>query len=430
VQSDGRTLESLRSEAVLTRIVSDVDALDGVVLRLLLPVTAALLTHLAAFLALAWLISWSVAGAVLIGYLPLAVLILWYLARNTRSPSAEVEEQNQRLRRGMIDMIRHRQSLILSGRLPARETQLREIDTETRGAARTLDGVERRTGALMSILVAAVTGLALVLGDGLVATGLADPARAAIGVFVALALAETLQPLRRGFAELGKMLGAATRIDAAVTTPTETLSQQQARPVANAPVLEVQTATLAFRLEPGDAVVMTGPSGSGKTTLLMQIAGLAASKGVTVCGLQPRHWSDKQFRDMVTMVPQRSVLIAGTVRENMLFASDVSDDQIWQALQAVALDDVITERGGLAATLGEAGRGLSGGQARRLVLARAILKRPRLLLLDEPTEGLDQQTAVRVLAGIRAALPQAAILATSHRFIDHPVFNRQVTLQQ
>jgi ATP-binding cassette subfamily C protein CydC len=195
-------------------------------------------------------------------------------------------------------------------------------------------------------------------------------------------------------------------------------------------VLEVQTATLAFRLEPGDAVVMTGPSGSGKTTLLMQIAGLAASKGVTVCGLQPRHWSDKQFRDMVTMVPQRSVLIAGTVRENMLFASDVSDDQIWQALQAVALDDVITERGGLAATLGEAGRGLSGGQARRLVLARAILKRPELLLLDEPTEGLDQQTAVRVLAGIRAALPQAAILATSHRFIDHPVFNRQVTLQQ
>lgn len=74
------------------------------------------------------------------------------------------------------------------------------------------------------------------------------------------------------------------------------------------------------------------------------------------------------------MVPQRSALIAGTVRENLRFASDANDDQMYQALQAMALDELIIERGGLDASLSEAGAGLSGGQARRLDLARSIPK--------------------------------------------------------
>ncbi|CAA0121238.1 Microcin-J25 export ATP-binding/permease protein McjD [Halioglobus japonicus] len=427
VQSDARALARLRSEAVLTRIVSDVDALDGVILRFLLPGSAALITHLAAFVALGWLVSWSMATAVLLGYLPIAMLILWYLARHTKRPSAEVEAQTQRLRRGTIDMIRHRQSLILTGALAAREAQLTAIDTQTREAARTLDRVERRTGAALSILVAAVTALALVVGEHLIVTGIAGPAVTAIGVFVALALAETLLPLRRGVAELGKMLGAARRIGAAATTQPEAPSKRQ-RLQTNAPVLEIHRPTLALRLEQGNAAVLTGPSGSGKTTLMMEIAGLAESKGITIFGVHPRQWSDPELRDIVTMVPQRSVLIAGTVRENMRLASGASDDQVWRALEVVALDKVIAERGGLDASLSEAGLGLSGGQTRRLVLARAILKRPKLLLLDEPTEGLDAETADRMLHGIRAALPQTTILATLHRFIDHSIFEQTVTL--
>ena len=131
----------------------------------------------------------------------------------------------------------------------------------------------------------------------------------------------------------------------------------------------------------------------------------AESKGITILGLQPQQWSDIDLRDIVTMVPQRSALIAGTVRENLRFASDANDDQMYQALQAMALDEVIIERGGLDASLSEAGAGLSGGQARRLDLARSILKRPKLLHLDEPTEGMDNETADRVLLGIRLRYP-------------------------
>ncbi len=78
--------------------------------------------------------------------------------------------------------------------------------------------------------------------------------------------------------------------------------------------------------------------------------------------------------------------------------------------------------------LGEAGAGLSGGQARRLALARNLLKKPALLLLDEPTEGLDAATAEKVLRGLRAFLPRATIIAAMHRGATHEIFNRTATL--
>lgn len=424
-KAGARGLASLRSEAVLTRIVSDVDALDGVMLRLLLPGMAALVTHGLVFVALGWLAGWPVAWAVLGGYAPLAALIFWRLARRSIRPSDAVETGDQKLRQGVIDMIRNRQSLILGATLGTREAALLELDADTRRAARALDRADRNAGAALSALVALVTGLALMVGGWMVTQGIAGPTVGAIGVFVALALAETLQPLRRGFSDYGRMIGAARRIgDAGTGQPCATQSQELAD--MGAPILAIQTPKL--ELVAGDAIALTGPSGSGKTSLLMQIAGLADGNGIAINGLRPDHWPDAALRGVVTMVPQRSGLITGTIRDNLSLAQDADDDEMWRALDAVALSDVILERGGLDARLSEAGAGLSGGQARRLTLARAILNAPQLLLLDEPTEGLDADTANRVLCGIRAALPDAAILAVLHRNADHPVFNGKIAL--
>ncbi len=422
VKLGARDLARLRSEATLTRIVSDVDALDGVVLRLLLPGLAALLTHAIAFLSLGWLTDWPIAWAVLAGYVPLAALVLWHLAHRTVLPSDKAETQAQSLRRGMIDMIRNRQALILQAGLGSREADLSRIDTAARQSARTLDQAERNATAALSILVALTTGLALFIGGALVARGALSPALGAIGIFVALALAETLPPLARGLAEYGKMTGAARRIGAD-SEPQSGTNPRHDTGLPGAPVLTIRQPGLTLDLSPGKAVALTGPSGSGKTSLLMQIAGLAASDGIAIFGRPPGDWTEDALREIVTMVPQRSALISGTIRENLALVSDTSDAEMWHALDAIALSDEIRERGGLDAQLGEAGAGLSGGQARRLTLARAILKQPRLLLLDEPTEGLDAPTADRVLTGLRDALPNAALLATLHRSADHAIFD-------
>ncbi|WP_109468292.1 amino acid ABC transporter ATP-binding/permease protein [Albibacillus kandeliae] len=422
---DGRALSRLRGEQVLTRIVADVDALDGLVLRLLLPGTAALAAHLLIFAALAWLLGWPVALAILAGTLPAAALILWRLARRGLRPSTDAENEAQALRRGLIDTIRDREAVILSGRLSEQEERLLAHDAAARGAMAALDRAERDAGRALSLLVALVAAAALVAGGWLLSRGVLDPAKAAIGFFVAVALAEAVWPLRRGVADLGRMVGAARLL-----APAPDAAPRPAPVASNpdAPLLRIAVPGLDLTLAPGEAVALTGPSGAGKTELLLRIAGLGPGQGLELYGKHPDRWQEDALRSVVSMLPQRSALVAGTFRDNLSLNGEADEDTLWAALEAVALADVVRERGGLEARLGEAGAGLSGGQARRLALARNLLKKPALLLLDEPTEGLDAATADKVLRGLRAFLPRATIIAAMHRGATHEIFNRTATL--
>lgn len=497
---DGRALTRLRGEAVLTRIVSDVDALDGLLLRVVLPVAAGLVTQAVAVAGLWWLTGPLVAVAVAGALLPASALVLWVLARATLAPSDRAEAEAQALRRGLIDAIRDRESLILAGRLAEREEALIRQDSATRAALCGLDRVERSAGAVLSVVAALAVAAGLVAGAVLLAQRAADPARAVIGLFVALALAETVLPLRRGFAEIGRMAGAARRLEAPVAAGTSAEGggpgdppepprdrsdplfagppgaggvgsrprRPATRPVvaparsglrnaapeapsvrkgaalagtsrgaagpgrgavwqtdyaaSGAPLLRVNRPGLAFSLRGGGAVALTGPSGAGKSTLLLGIAGLLPVEGIALAGRAPCDWDDAALRRRVAMLPQRSALMAGTVREALTLAGDHGDDALWQALRAVRLDRVLAERGGLDARLGEGGSGLSGGQARRLALARCLMRGPDLLLLDEPTEGLDAETAAAVLVGLRDHLPRAALVVALHRGAENAIF--------
>ncbi|MEM8958464.1 MAG: ATP-binding cassette domain-containing protein [Pseudomonadota bacterium] len=424
--TDARGLMRLRSEGALTRILSDVDALDGVILRLVLPVLAALLTHIIVFAALTWLVGWPVALAVFAGYVPAAALILVVLARRTLVPSAAAEEAGQALRRGTIDMIRDREALILAGQISRKEGALHELDRQSRRAARRLDRADRDAAFLSAITAAVAAMAALLIGARLLEAHQISAPRALIGVFVALALAEALLPLRRGFSDLGRMAGAASRIASHVAPPAPTPRAKAALEPTAAPLLTLTRAEGTLVCHPGEAVVLTGPSGAGKSTLLMQIAGLGDDTGISIKGRSLGAWPEDKLRDLVAALPQRSALIAGTVRDNLALAGDFDDPSMWQALDATMLAPDIKARGGLKARLGEGGAGLSGGQARRLALARVLLKRPQILLLDEPTEGLDASTADQVLWNVRDFLPDALIIVAMHRGADHPIFDRTV----
>jgi ATP-binding cassette subfamily C protein CydC len=252
---------------------------------------------------------------------------------------------------------------------------------------------------------------------------------AAIGFFASLALTEAVAPLRRAMADLGRMMLAARRVRPGLARQPSMPAPAGPPPGPSGLVLDglgfrrpgaarAVLAGLSLSVAPGETVALTGPSGSGKSTVLLLAAGLLdpGTGRVLLDGRPVPDWDETALRTRLTVVPQRSVLMAGTHREALLLASPGAEDaHLWQALRAVALEDVIAAKGGLDFPLGPGGSGLSGGETRRVALARALLRRPAVLLLDEPTEGLDDPTARRVLAGIRAALPDAAILTASHR---------------
>lgn len=418
----------LRGATALNRMTADVDALDGVALRLMLPLTGAV-----AVLALSFLLLWldvsrdvalAVTGIFAIG--GGAVLVVAALAG--RGPSVAAERAGQALRREVIDMVRARTELIVHGRMEEQRARVRAEDARARTAALSLDRVDRGAGLALALVVAAAMAAAMALGGELVAGGAVAAPVAVLAIFVALALAEITPALRRGMAELGRMQDAAGRVMEGAGAPPAPAARAGApgqgglsvagltyrRPGADAPVI----AGLSLQVAPGETVAVAGPSGTGKSTLLFVLAGLLAPEAgeVRLSGAALPGLDEPELRRRLTLLPQRTALVAGTILENLSLAREgVTEAEAWEVLDAAALAGVIREKGGLETLLGEGGAGLSGGEARRLALARALLRRPDVLLLDEPTEGLDADTAARVLAGIRAYLPEAAILTASHR---------------
>lgn len=435
-------LRRMRSAQALTRVTADVDALDGLVLRLGLPILAGLVTHALVFALLWHLTTPAVALSVLLGFVLAGGLILLRLGRQSLQPSAEAERRRQSLRRRGIGLFRGQRDVIQQGLLPRRRAELAEIESGLLASEDALDRAASRAGLTLGLCVTAAAALALWAGGAAVMAGHLTPAAGAIGIFVALALGETLLPLARGVADLGRMYDAAGRVEtklpegenapATGPDPDAGLVLQASAVQVSAPGRAVALfAPVDLTLRAGETLALTGPSGGGKSSLLDVLAGLRApSSGRVALGDRPiADWPEPALRAVLTLLPQRSLLIGGTVRDNLALAVDgLTDEDAWAALCATRLDGVIEARGGLGSTLSEAGGGLSGGEARRLCLARALLRRPQILLLDEPTEGLDDALARDVLQGIRAFLPDAAILMASHRAAERQFATREINI--
>ena len=427
-------LPALRASEQLNRVTRDVDALDGVALRLFIPVVAALTT-----LALTATILWFLVDPALViwlcaSYVPGVVLALGLVALRSRAPSRMGQLALGAFRMRFVDLMRARTDLAVFGRLGERSEHVLAAEARTRGAVAVNDRIERAGGFVLSVTESVAAAGALLIGALLAQAGSIDPAIAALGFFATLALAEALTPLRRGMAEIGRMIDAARRVNRIMESREDGVRERggsrtgidPAAPVlalrgvgfrhegADRPVVE----GFNLQVNAGETVALVGTSGGGKTTVLHLAAGMLVPQSgfVEIGGLPLGRWGEADLRQAVTLLPQRSALLSGTIRDALALARpDLDAREAWAVLAAVALDTVIDERGGLDSHLGESGAGLSGGESRRMALARSLLRRPALLLLDEPTEGLDRATAEKVLAGLRQYLPDAAILLASHR---------------
>lgn len=422
-----RDLERLRANTLLNRITADIDALDGALLRLVIPAVAGSVVILGATIALWGLVHPVIALVVGGGYLILPTAVFVFGQRAARRPSRQAEAALQAGRARLVDLVAGRDDLAMYGQIKAAAAHTRDAFVRQATARRHLDRIERRTGGALDLISAGVTALALGIGAKLVQAETLTAAQAAIGVFAALALGEAVAPVRRALAEIGRMIPAARRVRGSITSaapggaiavpvssgPLRLEAVSFERGTQGAPIVKDLSLTLAQ----GKILALTGPSGVGKSTVLLLAAGALVPAPGTVT------WGNTPVRDLPpkgrVLVPQRSALIAGSIAENLRIAApEASDDALWSALETTCLAETIRARGGLEARLGFRGAGLSGGEARRLVLARALLCRPALLLLDEPTEGLDDDTAARVMANLRRALPDAAIVMASHKTVE------------
>lgn len=191
---------------------------------------------------------------------------------------------------------------------------------------------------------------------------------------------------------------------------------------------------VTLQLPRGSRTLLLGASGAGKSSLLnLLLRFWPASEGRILFGGQDIVAFDSEaWRDRIAVVSQQTQMINGSIRDNLLLARpQASQDELLAACEQAHIRDFVDGLpDGLDTWLGETGTKVSGGQARRIAIARALLKQAPILLLDEPTEGLDRSTEKQVMASLRTLMQGRTVLLITHRPLDIGPLDQTVTLEQ
>eukprot|EP01053_Blabericola_migrator_P000876 Blabericola_migrator_1__875@NODE_1214_length_5099_cov_173_435612_g824_i0_p1_GENE_NODE_1214_length_5099_cov_173_435612_g824_i0NODE_1214_length_5099_cov_173_435612_g824_i0_p1_ORF_typecomplete_len699_score106_94ABC_tran/PF00005_27/1_5e03ABC_tran/PF00005_27/5_2e42ABC_membrane/PF00664_23/1_8e19SMC_N/PF02463_19/5_9SMC_N/PF02463_19/5_5e08AAA_21/PF13304_6/8_6e02AAA_21/PF13304_6/4_9e08AAA_18/PF13238_6/3_9e06TniB/PF05621_11/0_12TniB/PF05621_11/0_28AAA_22/PF13401_6/0_00016AAA_33/PF13671_6/0_00038AAA/PF0000 len=176
---------------------------------------------------------------------------------------------------------------------------------------------------------------------------------------------------------------------------------------------------LSLKIHGGTRVGIVGPSGSGKSTLVKLLSRLydVDAGSVSICVQDIRNVTLDSLRGQLGIVPQDVVLFNDTIRNNILYGNwEASEDELKEAVEAAALDDVVAKfPQGLDTIVGERGSRLSGGERQRVALARCLLKRPRILILDEATSNLDAKSEARIMETIKSLSRGRTVVVIAHR---------------
>ena len=419
---------TLRRGEVLRRWGADVDDVGDVVVRALLPTLVAIVVSAGAVVIVAAL-SPMVGLVLAVCLLAAGAAAPTLSARGVRRAEIDGADARGAVAADAMTVLDGAAELTVSGRLEEVLTGLRGAEEDLRAAR---DRAARPAALAQGVTVGAM-GLAVVaalaIGAAELAAGTLNPVELAVVVLTPLAAFEGVTALAPAAVHAVRAAGAARRLTDLLARA-DTASPGHLRPTGNAlvardiavgwpgrePVLREVTLTLS----PGRAVAVIGPNGSGKTTLLLTLAGLLppAAGEVLVGDVPSTDLADGAAAEIATMTGEDAHIFDTTLLENLRVArGDVTSRQATEALELAGLGDLLAGMlRGLEEPVGEDGALISGGERRRLLLARALLTRAPLLLLDEPDEHLDPETADRLLADV-VALRQAGrgVLVVTHR---------------
>jgi ATP-binding cassette, subfamily B, bacterial len=418
-----------RTGDLVTRLIGDVSRVEDALVAWLSTLLPQLLT-LAGMLVILVIIDPLVAAASL-AVVPVLV-VLTVLRRRAVAPIQDRSRQQQGLLAShlteVLRNVRAVQAFAQQRSATARFIDRNRSATETNLAALEITA---RYSPIGDVVLAGGTGLVLALGVMRVSSG-----RMTVGVLLVVLsyLGNVYSPIRsltRLGSTLAKRAASQRRImevlgsDDAVPEPRSPLTLTEVRGGISldevsfsyrpgSPVLHDLSLTVPL----GRTVALVGPSGAGKSTVLSLLLRLYdPDRGrVLVDGVDLRRFSLASLRERIALVPQDPWLMDGSIRDNIAFGRpDASDEEIVAAARLALVDDFVSRLpGGYDCAVGEGGAMLSGGQRRRLALARALLRDAAILLLDEPTTGLDRPAEAEVAAAIHQAARGRTTIMVTH----------------
>ncbi len=424
-----------RDGDLLSRMVDDVEELQNVYLGVVSPVVVATLVPVSVLAALyAFDPRLALVTLALLGFAGLGVpLLVGILERGLGRRQVRLRSV---LGAELAEVMGGIRDLVAFGRTEDRRREIFEIGRELgRAQRRTAFATGLREG-LHDLSAGLATWAALFLAVPLVEAGGVGGVYLALLAIVTLASFEAVRPLGEAHQALGRSTAAGERLfevsDAgpAVTEPAEPLAAPAGRSLEfenvafryeadEPPVLE----DVSLRLAPGEKVAVVGPSGSGKSTLVdLSLRFWDPSAGtVRLDGEDLREYAQEDARACYAVAAQDAHLFDATVRENLLLADPgAGDDELWPALEKAQLDGFVKNLPhGLDTSIGEFGTRISGGERRRLIVARAFLKNAPFLILDEPTADLDAGTERRMMEAVHDHVDAGGrgLLLITHRLV-------------
>ncbi len=445
---DHATLGRLRGGQVLNRLTGDIDALDHLYLRVVAPVCVAAVMLLGAMAGFA-LVSPEIAlvsvGILIVSAVCVPSLIGWLGHRPGRAMAREAED----LRLLSVDGVQGMAELRAFAATGRHEAALRSASAAHSDQKRQMAHITGLASALtglggnLAIWVAAILGVGLLSAEAISGPGLA------LILLGLLALNEAVSPLPLAAQYLGHTRAAASRLTALAGTQTST-GAGTADPVQPLPDRnEVGFDSVTFRYLPhdrpvlecaslrlgeGERVAVVGRSGLGKSTLSELILRRHRPEAgrLTLGGVDLQALAEDDIYTRVACLEQKPRLFNTSIAENLWLADeDASPEQLWAALEVAGLAVFVESLPeGLRTQVGEAGVMLSGGEARRLCLARVVLRDAPIVILDEPTAGLDRDTENKVMRNLDHWLGGRSALIVTHTPERLPRVDRVLTLDR